>query len=440
MDGRCRLLWVAAALVVLLLVLAAVDRADPAPEAAAGTGPAVPNAALVIDDGPPRGSLAGDPAVVDAVRRLPWSADEAPGAAPGMRSVVFAGDVPGARWALVVGPLLEPPDATGLSADGPAAQSGPMALWFGGPAGARADDLLPLTSPTRAPPHAPLGLWDQRTGTLVVVAAPGDVVEVSERPEIGADGRVHRSFRELETADGVAVGRLGTSDVPVSAAAAFRVIRNGRMVAHGAPTTIGDRPAAPLPVALDHPAGPPPASADRVVALAAQRLLAPLGLARHELRVTLLWAGDLPGPDPGAGSAAVLAATMPSGAVVVDGEWLASVESADGGSPQGGNCGLDTLPAGPPVERRVHALACEVVNPATGISSVRTVLLVVAPRQVDRVRVYDSSSHFLAELPAPGGVVVAPLPPLTATVEAVTETGISLGRTQLMRRGIDFLD
>jgi hypothetical protein len=300
--------------------------------------------------------------------------------------------------------------------------------------------LRPLALPTQAPADSPLGLLDQRTGTLLVVAAPGDVVEVSERPEIGADGSVHRAFREVETVDGVAVARLRPSDVPVSASAAFRVTRNGRLVAHGAPTTVGGRPGTALSVELDHPDGPPPATAGPVVALTTERLLAPLGLARHELRVTVLWAGSLPGPGPGAGSAAVVAATMPSGAVVVDGEWLVSVESADGDYVQGGDCGLDVLPAGPPLEMQVHALGCEVVDPAAGISSVRTVLLIVAPQQVERVRLYDNASHFLGELPARDGLVIAAMPALTATVEAVTATGTSLGRTELMRRGIDFMD
>jgi hypothetical protein len=436
-----RLLWLAAAaLLVLLLVVAPFDRTEPAPEAVADTAPPVTNAALVIDDGPPRGSLAQDEAFVAAVRRLPWTADEAGDAALGIRTVVFAGDVPGARWALVVGQVLGPPLAPGSPADGLAGQTGLLAVWFGGRSGAPVDELRPLTAPTRAPADAPLGLLDQRTGTLVVVAAPGDVVEVSERPEVVEDGRVYRSFREVETVDGVAVARLRPSDVPVSAAAAFRVIRNGRLVAHAAPTTVGGRPGAALPVALDHADRPLPAGAGPVVALTAERLLAPLGLARHELQVTVLWAGPLPGPGPETGSAAVVAATTPSGAVVVDGEWLVSVDSADGSYLQGGDCGLDTLPAGPPVEQRVHALGCEVVDPTTGTNFVRTILLVVAPPDVDRVRLYDNASHFLSELPAEHGVVIAPMPRLTATVEAVTATGISFGRTQLMRRGVDYLD
>lgn len=441
MDGRRRLLRLAAAaLSVLLLLIGPFDRTDPAPEAAAGTRTPVDDAAPTIDGAPPRGSLASDPAYVAAVRRLPWSAEETAGAALGNRSVVFVGDVPGARWALVVGRVLGPPDAPGSPADGPAGQSGLMAVWFGGRAGAAADDLRPLTAPTRAPADTPVGLLDQRTGTLVVVAGPDDLVEVSERPEIVEDGRVYRAFRDVETVDGVAVARLRPSDVPVSAAAAFRVSRHGRLIAHSAPTTIGGRPTAALPVALLRPGGPSPETAGAVVAVTAERLLAPLGLARHELEVTVVWAGSLPGPGPRTGSAAVVAATMPSGAVVVDGEWLVAVDSPGGAYLQGGDCGLGILPAGPAVQQRVHALGCEVVDPTTGTNFVRTVLLVVAPPHVDRVRLYDNAGHFLAELPAEHGLVIAPMPHLTATVEAVTATGISLGRTQLLRRGIDFLD
>jgi len=337
-----------------------------------------------------------------------------------------------------VGRVLGPPDAPGSPADGPAGQTGLMAVWLGGDPGAPPEELTPLTTPARAPADVPLGLLDQRTGTLVVVAAPGDVVEVSERPEIAQDGSVHRAFREVETVDGIGVARLRPNDVPVSAAAVYAVRRGDQIVAHAVPTTIGNRPGSPLPVALTEPLRPVPASAAPVVAWTAERLLAPLGLARHELRVAVLWAGDLPGPGPEAGSAAVVAATLPSGAVVVDGEWLLAVDSPSGDYLQGGDCGLDVLPAGPPVGRQVHALACEVVDPTTGTTFVRTVLLVVAPSQVTSVRLYDNASRFLAEFPTVDGITIAPMPRLTATVEAVTAAGVSLGRTELMRRGIDF--
>jgi hypothetical protein len=102
--------------------------------------------------------------------------------------------------------------------------------------------------------------------------------------------------------------------------------------------------------------------------------------------------------------------TVPSGAVLVDGEWLVPVESPSGDYIQGGDCGLDALPAGPPADERVLAMACEVVDPH-GRTPLRSYL-----------------------------VVVAPLPRGTATVEAVTAGDISLGRTDLLARGVDFGD
>lgn len=435
-----RLRWLAAAAgVVLLLAVPPLARSQPEPEAAARATP--PVVAVELGTEPPRGSLAGDHAFVEAVRRLPWDRDGMAGSGnPGLgsRTVVFAGDVPGGRWALVVGRVLGPPGAPGRPADRPTAQTGLLAVWFGGAPGAAPEELAPLTAPARAPADAPLGLLDQRTGALVVVAARGDVVEVSERPEVAEDGSVHRTFRGVETVDGVAVARLRPSDGGVSGAVVYAVRRGDRTVARAAPATIGNRPGSALPVTLDEPRGPAPGSAAPVVAWTAERLLAPLGLARHELRVTVLWAGDLPGPGPGSGSAAVVAVTLPSGAVVVDGEWLLAVDSPTGRYLQGGDCGLDVLPAGPPVDQRVHALACEVVDPSTGTTFVRSVLLVVAPPHVRAVRLYDNASRFLTELPAVDGVVIAPLPRLTATVEAVTAAGVSLGRTELMRRGVDF--
>ena len=121
MEARRRLVWLsAAAVAVVVLVLAPFDRTEKAPEAEAGT--AATTAASVLDAGSPRGSLADDAAYVDAVRRLPWTADEGAGPALGIRSVVCVGDVPGGRWALVVGEVLGPPDAPGSPADGPAGQ------------------------------------------------------------------------------------------------------------------------------------------------------------------------------------------------------------------------------------------------------------------------------------------------------------------------------
>ncbi|GAA3161030.1 hypothetical protein GCM10010531_10790 [Blastococcus jejuensis] len=437
MDAGRRLLWLAAAAAaVVVLVVAPVDRTEQAPEAEAGT--VVPTAVPVLGTGPPRGSLAHDAAFVEAVRRLPWTADEGPGPALGIRSVVFVGDVPGGRWALVVGEVLGPPDAPGSPADGPAGQSGLMAVWFGGRPGAAAADLVPLTVPTRAPADVPVALLDQRTGTLVVVAAPGDVVRVSERPVVLDTGQVDRAYRPMATTDGIAIGRLRPSDVPVTSAAAYDVERRGRTVAHGVPTTTGNRPGEALPVRLAEPRGPTPHSAAAVVAWTAERLVAPLGLARHELRLTVLWAGNVPGPGPESGTAAVVAATLPTGAVVVDGEWMLPVTSSSGRFVQGGDCGLGILPDGRPVEDRVHALVCEVLDPSGGGATVRTYLVVLTPPGVASVRLYDDDGDFLEEHENADGVLVVPAPRGTATVEAVTPGGVGLGRTELLGRGVLF--
>jgi hypothetical protein len=175
----------------------------------------------------------------------------------------------------------------------------------------------------------------------------------------------------------------------------------------------------------------------RAVDRTAERLLAQLGPARHEIDVTAVWTGSVPGPDPASGEAVLVAVTQPSGAVVVDGEWVLPVQSSSGDYVQGGDCGLDVLPAGPPVEQRVLALACDVVD-ARGRAPVRAFLVVVTPPQVRLVRIYDGRDRWLGEHPVTDGVVVVPLPPGTATVEAVTADGIGLGRGPLLARGVDF--
>lgn len=398
---------------------------------------AVPPASAVVADarplltGPPRGPLAADTGFVDAVRLLPWGADPMPDPPLETRWVTFAGDVPGARWALVV---TIGPQRAAAHRLGPAPV---VTAWFGGPPGVRADQMSLQAPPAARPADAPAALLDQRTGTLLVVAAPGDVVEVSERPEIAEDGSVSRAWRRIEVSDGIALARLRPSDVPVNGAVIYRVQRGGRTVARGAPETIGDRPGAPLPVAVTSPRGPPSPAAARAVHRTAEQLLAHLGPAPHEVAVTAVWTGGVPGPGPASGEAVVVAVTLPSGAVVVDGEWLLPVTSPSGDYVQRGDCGLDVLPAGPPVEQRVLPLACDVVD-GHGGAPVRTFLVVVTPPPVRLVRVYDSQDHWLAEQPVVGGVVVTPLPLGAATVEAVTAGGIGLGRVALLARGVDF--
>ena len=59
-------------------------------------------------------------------------------------------------------------------------------------------------------------------------------------------------------------------------------------------------------------------------------------------------------------------------------------------------------------------------------------LLVTAPPDAAAVRVYGEDGRFLAEHELQGGGLVVPMPVGTRAVEAVTRTGVLLGRTPLL--------
>jgi hypothetical protein len=133
----------------------------------------------------------------------------------------------------------------------------------------------------------------------------------------------------------------------------------------------------------------------------------------------------------------VVTVALPSGATVVEAEWLLP-QQADG-SITGAPCGQRVFPVGPPVERRVLAAACEVVDHTTG-APMSTSLIVVGPPEVALIRAYDGDRNFVSEHPAQDGVVVVPLPLGTDTVEAVTTGGVTLGRVDLLGHAVDFGD
>jgi hypothetical protein len=395
--------------------------------------------------GPTRGSLAGDHAFVDAVRALPWTQEPPPPAEDRMtsylpdppvetRSVVFAGEVSGNRWVLVVGRFADvPPDSSGL----PGQDAGPgqlVAAWFTGPADARAEEMRLRSGPNAIPTDWPLAVTDPRTGALVVVAVPGDVVEVSERPEITADGSTTRAWQEVETVDGIAITRVSPSLQPYDASTSYRVLRNGRAEARDMPWSFhSDEP--PVPVPVEYPRGRPSALGEQAAGLAAQHVLAELGLSPEQVEITAQWVGSVPAGDIGQG--AVVTITLPSGAVVVEG--LVLLPEQPGGATTGAFCGETILPAGPPAARRVQAMACEVVDHTTG-APMNTSLVVVGPPEVALIRTYAADRTFLAEHAAVGGILVAPLPLGTDTVEAVTAAGVTLGRVELLRHSVDFGD
>ena len=387
--------------------------------------PAVPTAArpggAVLDvlGAPTRGSLAGDRSFVDAVRRLPWPAvaDE-PVPPQASRRVVFAGEVPGGRWALVVGVRAGVLDGA----------------WFTGPPSATPDRLTGQQITAQLDAGNPAALIGARAGALVVVAAPGDVVTVSDRPDVAADGRVTRTYRTVADPGGLAVAALVPSELPDSTATTVRVLRNGTPLAGTATEYLADATDAP-PVAIHYLRGTPPRSGGQVAEAEAQQLLGRLGLPLRTVDVTALWVGFIPRPGGVSGAAAIVGVTVPSGAVVVGADWLVLVQSAD--YYVHGRCGQGILPAGAPVSRRVTALTCdfqsgggvllEEYHETPGGS-----LVVVGPEALARVRTYTGGGTLLQEYRATDGVVVAPLPLGVDSVEGLTAGGTGLGRVPLL--------
>lgn len=262
---------------------------------------------------PPRGSLAGNAEFLAAVVAAPWgSPDQGPPLRT--RQVVFAGDVPGGRWARVVGV----DDATVVG------------IWLAGAPGADGGSLSPITghNPVEPGPDV-VSYFADRQQTLVVVGEPGDEVLVSRQAEITAAGTVQRHYAPVPTVDGVAVVDLGETYLP---ALSVRVDRAGRTVYRGG----GDGGA------MYEPADDPTSWSDADIAAAsshrpgrpmnpdlARALLRPLtedaGYRADELQLSILLAGSVESDaaDPVHIETGMITARLPSGAMVVIGGRIA---------------------------------------------------------------------------------------------------------------------
>ncbi|TQN42332.1 hypothetical protein FHU33_1729 [Blastococcus colisei] len=451
---RQRNLLAAAGCVVLLgiavprLVDGGPQEAGPASGAVSEVTGGAGAAAAVVDvfSEPTRGSLADDRAFLDGVRALPWTEEPPLRAADGTvlhylpeppvesRRVVFAGDVPGGRWALVVGWTTDAPaEAAGLP-PGVVPTDALAAAWFTGPPGASVDQMTLGSGPNSVANDWPAALTDPRTGTLVVVAAPGDEVQVSHRPLIDEEGTTSRQWRQVDTGDGVAVTRISPVPRSYDASTSFRVLRDGRIEARDAPWSLYAEDLGGEP-AIEYLRGQPAELGEQAARYAAENVLRELGLSGSQVRIAAQWTGSVPAG--GSDQAALVTVTLPSGAVVVTAQWLMP-ERPDGSS-MGAFCGQAVQPAGPPAERRVHAVACEVVDTTSG-APMRTSLVVVAPPEVALIRTYDGDRRFLADHSAVDGVLVAPMPLGTETVEAVTAGGVTLGRVDVLGHAVDFGD
>ena len=366
---------VAAVATVVVLAVLATQLSAPAP---------APAAAADRFAGPVRGSLAADDAYVAAAREAPW----ADLSEPADRRVVFAGDLLGRRWALVVG------DTAG----------GPVGQWLTAATGTPAGDLEPANRPVALRTDRPAALLLDTA--LVVVADPEDEVLVSTGQVVGPSGAVQRFFDARPVEDGAAALRLAAPD-PGGVAVRVRVARTGEVAARtpvDVPVTRAGAADATARAAVGQPlrtAGPDAGARSAAADTALGAVTAPTGLDPASLAPVLLWAGSLPDPLGGAVDAVVLAVPVPGGAVVVSTAW--ADRRADGTLQQVG-CGARALPAGTDPGGLTAAARCVVADRDSGTAQATVVL--TAPAGTTLVRDDDRRT---GELPDPADGTPVPV-------------------------------
>ncbi|MGY1710500.1 hypothetical protein ACI8AC_13435 [Geodermatophilus sp. SYSU D00758] len=395
-----------AALAAAALLVAPERGAPPGPPAAAtpsgpATSSAPPDPAVPVLAGPTRGSLSGDAAFLAAVREADWGARVAP--PPDRRTVVFAGDTPHGRAVLLVGRVDD--DLRGV--------------WLTGPPGAAPAELSPFQPPALGPGRpAPLLLGGPGPASLVVVAAPGDAVEVSDRLQVGPRGTVRRTYRPVADASGVAVVPVTTTGGGTGAS--VRVTREGREVWRSGVSGPRELPPPEAP-ALD-PLRPGVRPAERVVAQALREVAVPLGVEPEALQPVLLWAGRLP-LDEVPGTAVVLVGRSPGGGLVVT-TWAGQVGPSGAG--RAVPCGVHTPPGSAEVSRLVVARVCDLSEPEREPSSAGRWLVVTAPAESASVAVLDRRGAVLTTAALEAGSAALPLPEGARTVRTRDATGAAL--------------
>jgi hypothetical protein len=268
------------------------------------------------------------------------------------------------------------------------------------------------------------------TGALVVIAAPGDSVEFSRRPDVAADATVSRAWEPAETTDGVAVVGLGEGSGAPEPALRYRVLRDGVEVVVSGPESISAWSAASFAgTDVEWLRGQPEASSgSETAADDAQELLWLFGLPPDQVRLAVVWAGPVPSPDQRRADVSLLAATLPSGAVYL--EANASLFGPDGSGGRAG-CGTALQAAGPPLVERTFVLSCSL--PFTeGEAPGRSSLVVVAPPTATTARLLDADGEVLGSYVLRDGVVVGEPVDGLVTVQTLAADGTVLAETAPM--------
>jgi hypothetical protein len=430
---RRREFGLAAAALVTVLVLVGVPVVSSTIAAGDRGRTAAPSEGTQVDpvptlaELPTRGSLAGDVDFLDKVRRLSWlSIAPAPGLPQGTavvahdppvesRRVAFAGDVPGARVALVLG-----------------LDSGDVDAWFIGPVGATPDQMVLASSPRETTERHPLALMDapdpaSGSATFVVVAWPGDEVTLLTGRTVDAAGKTAEHRESVLLTDGAgAIAPAGPPTWPLEVQ--LWVKRNsGVPGSYNPQMTITDRALGLHRAVSDvaDPRGLRDSVRDEDVQSAVAALAGYYGTPAEDLRPTLLAGGPLAAGSPS--SSVLVGVTFPSGATTAA---LAIIWENDSGPGLSSQIALtEVTPAGTALLDRVFAVpssvpgsimltvsgptsaALAVVHSRDGTLIARLPLLtgagtgaVTGPLDDATVRLFDGSGSLLATAPITGPV------------------------------------
>jgi hypothetical protein len=366
------------------------ETADPSEQTAGRTE-------RLLHEEPTRGSLATDEEWLAgiAARELTPSApagepstDAVPVEDVELRTTAFAGDVPGARVALVIAQL----------GDG-----GMLQAWFTGPPGAGPDDMT-LTDLDSAPTSGPLALLDvpdpaAARSLLVVVAFPGDEVEVKTGQDVTASGEIRERWQPVPAEDGA--GGLGL-DVPISwlqQNAQLRIAPDGEDWDYSSPrlSRRAGEAVETSPLELADPRGLRDLVDESQLRTSVEDLVGRFGSTPSDLGLTILAAGPVEGTSA---NTLLVGATFPSGATTgVLAVYPSEYDTSQAPLVYQAITSTAIRPAGTTLLDRVFAV------------EIAEVLTVSGPEAGARADVYDEAGTLLTAVPLVRGAGAGFLPP-----------------------------
>jgi len=368
----------------------------------------------------PRGDLVDDAGYVEGLLERDWyPSPDLPEPAPETRQVLFAGEVPGGVRALVSG--WEDGRRTGL--------------WLYGAPGAGPGELDALGDPAPLPDGDPISFLSivDGSGALVVLAEPGDLIEVSSGVTVAANGSTVRTpFEPVGGPDGLAVVDAASLSPRTTA---VRVSRDGTVLSDGpvGSAIVGGGGGSDSFASLDGAVGSPdPALVQQLV----DGVLEELDLTPEQVDVDVLWGGPIGNRNRPDVIAAALSVRLPSGAVVAVGGY-SDVQQPDGGDQLTSiaPCLRQVLPAG--AEPDSVAMRCDLYSLGDG-ANLGSQLVVVPPPGTTQLRLVGVSGSVLDTRAVDGPAWVGPAPDGLGSVTALDDDGeilaeIPLGTVESLR-------